>query len=122
MIHWDRGTSPPLNSIDLPNALQTEEEPRNMNDWSSHAMQMGRLAAWKSIVHNLNRCEHGRHQGDACFDCPEGISHGNPILPVGTVIGYNHGGDEMVIPERDHWDDIDAWVRVRAQRMDPKLW
>lgn len=29
---------------------------------------------------DLDRCEHGRHSIDSCFDCPEGQSHGNPYL------------------------------------------
>lgn len=29
---------------------------------------------------DLDRCEHGRHSIDPCFDCPGGRSHGNPFL------------------------------------------
>lgn len=31
-------------------------------------------------VNDLDRCEHGRHSADHCFDCPGGLSLGNPFL------------------------------------------
>lgn len=46
---------------------------------------------------DLDRCEHGRHSGDKCFDCPNQVSIGNrflvPLVPenwhdcrIGTTI------------------------------------
>lgn len=29
---------------------------------------------------DLDRCEHGRHSIDSCFDCPGGMSSGNAFL------------------------------------------
>jgi hypothetical protein len=29
---------------------------------------------------DLDRCEHGRHSIDSCYDCPNGQSRGNPYL------------------------------------------
>lgn len=29
---------------------------------------------------DLDRCEHGRHSIDSCYDCPNGQSRGNPFL------------------------------------------
>jgi hypothetical protein len=34
--------------------------------------------AAQRFVDDLTRCEHGRHAGDACFDCEGSVSHGNP--------------------------------------------
>lgn len=34
---------------------------------------------------DLDRCEHGRHQGDRCFGCPDGESTGNPVAVPGTT-------------------------------------
>jgi hypothetical protein len=42
-----------------------------------------RSPEWKRVrwsPADLDRCEHGRHSIDSCFDCPGGQSHGNPFL------------------------------------------
>lgn len=66
------------------------------------------------ILTDLDRCQHGRHQGDPCGpadDCT-GTSAGNPHLRPGAVIGYGLRGDHIVMPDRDHKHDPAAW---RAQ-------
>lgn len=73
--------------------------------WEFAQSKMAQLLA------DLNRCEHGRHETDACYSCEGGISHGNLILPVGTVIGHTVHGDEIVIPSWDDWHDTKKWVR-----------
>jgi hypothetical protein len=50
----------------------------------------------------LDRCEHGRHRADRCFDCPDQWSTGNLFLPPGTRIGTNLYGDPIVAPEQDN--------------------
>ncbi|MFJ9633740.1 hypothetical protein ACIRU8_39210 [Streptomyces sp. NPDC101175] len=63
------------------------------------------------ILTDLDRCQHGRHQGDPCGpadDC-NGTSAGNPHLRPGTVIGYGLRGDPIVMPDRDHKQDPKAW-------------
>lgn len=67
------------------------------------------------ILTDLDRCQHGRHQGDPCGpadDCT-GTSAGNPHLRPGQLIGYGLRGDHIVMPDRDHKHDPAAW-RVQA--------
>jgi hypothetical protein len=68
---------------------------------------------WAALVADLDRCQHGRHQGDACgpADACTGVSAGNPHLRPGTVIGYGLRGDHIVMPDRDHKHDPAAWRR-----------
>ncbi|MEU4154793.1 hypothetical protein [Streptomyces antimycoticus] len=66
---------------------------------------------WAALAADLDRCQHGRHQGDDCGDCG-GRSRGNHHLRPGTVIGYGLRGDHIVMPDRDHKHDPAAW---RAQ-------
>ena len=69
---------------------------------------------WAALAADLDRCQHGRHQGDSCGDC--GIdSHGNPHLTPGQVIGYGRYGDRIVMPDRDSKHDPAAWRRVTAE-------
>lgn len=63
---------------------------------------------WAALVADLDRCMHGRHEGDDCGSC--GIrSHGNPHLKTGTVIGYGLYGGAIVKPNREHKHDPAAW-------------
>lgn len=66
---------------------------------------------WAALVADLDRCQHGRHQGDACgpADACTGTSAGNPHLRPGTVIGYGLRADPIVMPDRDHKHDPAAW-------------
>lgn len=65
--------------------------------------------AWAlAILVDLDRCEHGRHDGDVCADCG-GQSHGNPHIPPGSVIGYGLRGDQILMPTRDEKHDPNAW-------------
>ncbi len=63
------------------------------------------------ILTDLDRCQHGRHQGDPCgpADACTGTSAGNPHLRPGDVIGYGLYGDPIVMPDRDHKHDPKAW-------------
>lgn len=68
------------------------------------------------ILTDLDRCQHGRHQGDPCGpadDC-NGTSAGNPWLQPGMVIGHGLRGDPIVMPDRDHKHDPAAW-RVQPE-------
>jgi len=66
---------------------------------------------WAALVADLDRCQHGRHQGDPCgpADACTGTSAGNPHLRPGTVIGYGLRGDHIVMPDREHKHDPAAW-------------
>lgn len=61
------------------------------------------------LLGELDRCEHGRHEGDSCFSCPGQYSPGNPLLPVGSRIGTTVHGNPIYMPKRgvrhlpDHW-------------------
>jgi hypothetical protein len=52
----------------------------------------------RSLLLDLDRCCHGRHQGERCYGCPTGVSPGNPHLAPGVTIGHNYAGDRWVIP------------------------
>lgn len=66
---------------------------------------------WAALAADLDRCQHGRHQGDPCgpADACTGTSAGNPHLRPGQVIGYGLRGDQIVMPDRDHKHDPAAW-------------
>jgi hypothetical protein len=63
---------------------------------------------WRTLLADLDRCQHGRHQGDDCNNCG-GPSHGNPHLRPGTVIGYGLRADQIVLPDSDAKHDPKAW-------------
>jgi hypothetical protein len=80
--------------------------------------QAQRDAALAAVLADLDRCAHGRHEGDVCGDCG-GPSKGNDHLPRGTVIGYDIGGRPVVMPDREHKHDPQAWrADERAKRAD----
>jgi hypothetical protein len=68
---------------------------------------------WAALIADLDRCQHGRHQGDACgpADACTGTSAGNPHLRPGAVIGYDMRRNPIVMPDRDHKHDPAAWRR-----------
>jgi hypothetical protein len=65
---------------------------------------------WTALAADLDRCPHGRHQGDDCGSCG-GRSRGNPVLHPGMVIGYGLRGEEIVMPTRENKHDPAAWRR-----------
>lgn len=99
------------------------------------------LSEWYTIASNLDRCEHGRHEGDVCSSCG-GPSKGNPLVVAavtrdvswdpmddGSVelaiangptlsvqagqVGYGLSGEPMVLPERERRNDPAAWFPGR---------
>lgn len=66
---------------------------------------------WAALVADLDRCQHGRHHGDACgpADACTGTSSGNPHLRPGQTIGYGLRGERIVMPDREHKHDPAAW-------------
>ena len=62
------------------------------------------------ILSNLDRCEHGRHHNDSCYSCRGSASKGNPFMPPGTQVGFDHGGNPIIAPD---WgksvDDPESW-------------
>ena len=73
------------------------------------------LRQWAIMVADLDRSEHGRHEGDVQSGSPTGVSEGNPHLPTGARLGYSLDGTyAYVMPERGRRHDPEAWkVRLR---------
>lgn len=73
---------------------------------------------FETLVSDLDRCPHGRHEGDTCsgwrgpgpYDggCFRGVSQGNPLLPPGTIIGTNLSRGFMIRVPFDRNDRHDA--------------
>ncbi|WP_242890768.1 hypothetical protein [Actinomadura litoris] len=71
------------------------------------------------IVADLDRCPHGRHEGDTCIGwtgpdtyqggCEGGVSLGNPHLQTGDHLGYAYSASPYVMPERGRRHDPEAW-------------
>ncbi|MFJ2007036.1 hypothetical protein [Streptomyces chartreusis] len=61
-----------------------------------------------NILSDLDRCQHGRHEGDPCGSCG-GLSTGNPYPAPGRVIGHGVYGNPIVLPTRDRKTDPAAW-------------
>lgn len=103
--------------VGIEHALARTEKP------VTDALAMRSLAETAGLVKiltDLDRCQHGRHQGDPCGpadDCT-GTSAGNPHLRSGQVIGYGLRGDQIVMPDRDHKHDPAAWRTTPADRKD----
>jgi hypothetical protein len=72
-----------------------------------------RAAAALDLLQDLDRSEHGRHQGDVESQSPTGFSRGNPLLSEGDHIGHTIGGLRIVVPSNDKLGDPDAWVVPR---------
>ncbi|WP_405909589.1 hypothetical protein OG742_37305 [Streptomyces sp. NBC_00828] len=60
------------------------------------------------ILADLDRCRHGRHEGDPCHSCG-GLSTGNPHLGPGRTLGYGLYGNPIVLPTRDRKTNPAAW-------------
>lgn len=52
----------------------------NGGEQSQRAAETVRFPGVKWSPADLDRCEHGRHSIDSCFDCPGGRSSGNTML------------------------------------------
>lgn len=67
-------------------------------------------AGLAKILLDLDRCEHGRHEGDPCGSCG-GPSVGNLALPPGTVLGRTVHAWPIVVPSQEDRNDPKKWVR-----------
>lgn len=64
---------------------------------------LARGAKAEALLMDLDRCEHGRHEGDPCAGgCPGGYSLGNPYMGDGAdddrQIGFDLVGNPIRIP------------------------
>lgn len=62
-----------------------------------------------AVLADLDRCEHGRHEGDTCGSCHGGTSLGNPLIHPDRVIGYSRLAAPIFLPARDHKHEPAAW-------------
>lgn len=56
------------------------------------------------LLSDLDRCMHGRHAKDTCFNCPGGWSAGNPHMRPGQVVGYDYCGRPYRVPSSGLYD------------------
>lgn len=65
------------------------------------------LQDYRTMLSDLDRNEHGRHEGDIDGAAP---SQGNPHLKTGDVLGYSLGAAwKYVVPEPRLRGDLHAW-------------
>lgn len=98
-----------LTGID--HALNRTSPAVTVTEWATE--HSDRHCPWRTLLADLDRCQHGRHHGDACGpagDC-NGTSAGNLWLQPGMVIGHGLRGDEIVVPGRDEKHDPANWRR-----------
>lgn len=70
------------------------------------------------MLSDLDRCMHGRHEGDTCWGCEGGYSLGNPNIRPGQVFGYGLSGmTQYILPERAKRHQAENFVRPT----DPEL-
>lgn len=69
------------------------------------------------LLADLDRCEHGRHEGDVCsgINGCNGPSQGNPHIRTGDVIGYTIERQPIVMPKRGHRHDPAAWISAAEE-------
>lgn len=94
----------------ITHALKRTEQPNTPTLDSSDGV-------WAALVADLDRCMHGRHQGDPCgpSGACTGTSAGNHHLRPGMVIGYGIRGDHIVMPDREHKHDPAAWRQPQSE-------
>lgn len=83
--------------------------------WMEYAKELEiellRAARFTNICMDLDRCEHGRHEGDVCSGCG-GNSHGNPWRPkAGQRLGYTIDRKEIIIPGRENKHEPAQWIQ-----------
>lgn len=74
-------------------------------DWSERHSASEQLV---TILFDLDRCEHGRHEGDNCNGCG-GPSQGNPLVAA-RQLGFDISGRPILLPKRsENPRDPEAW-------------
>jgi hypothetical protein len=75
----------------------TVELPEGWEIVTTAELRRGRAAS--QLLSDLDRNADGRHKGETSFGDPTGVSHGNPLLPPGSHVGYGLDGILIVVPE-----------------------
>jgi hypothetical protein len=78
---------------------------------------LNRAANLASVLAELDRCDHGRHEGDICSGTKgcNGPSEGNPRFKTGDRIGTSMLGRPIVMPPRGRRDDPAAWYDLSGE-------
>lgn len=96
-------------SSDLSNVTVNGERQTWQQLYEREQQRAARLEAYRRLVIDLSRCEHGRHIGDICSQC-EGPSKGNPHAIPGSVIGYDISGRPYIVPAKAQFASIEDWT------------
>ena len=94
----------PFSNVEINGERQTWEQLFNRERERNQ-----QLEAYRRLVSDLSRCQHGRHIGDVCSACG-GPSKGNSHAVPGTVIGYDIGGRPYIVPAKAQFARIDEWL------------
>lgn len=94
-LHSGESTEP-LHHVSLSPPSEAELDARD----ARVAAKIRRAAAVRWSPADLDRCEHGRHSIDSCYDCPGGLSHGNPFLLTPVPVGNDHPENVRVVDGR----------------------
>ncbi|MFI0406616.1 hypothetical protein [Actinomadura sp. 3N508] len=103
-----------------------EDEPRGDRDAcgtvsgdDTAAADPARARSFADMWTDLDRCPHGRHEGDTCTGwtgpgvyqggCEGGVSLGNPHIQTGSHVGFDYTAQPYVMPERARRHDPEAW-------------
>ncbi len=70
--------------------------------------EIATLSKWARIASDLDRCEHGRHEGDVCSSC-RGPSVGNRLIGHGPI-GHTMNGEHIFSPARSVRHEPDEWI------------
>lgn len=68
---------------------------------------------WRTIVADLHRNPHGRHEGDSDSGDPSGRSQGNPNFRAGDTFGWDIGGRAYIYPPAAERYRFEAWLELR---------
>lgn len=84
--------------------LSPMEQVRNLRE------EVGRLQGLSRVLSDLDRCEHGRHEGDVCSGVSgcNGPSHGNQFL-TDRRVGTDLSGNALRVPERGRGYVAEDW-------------
>ena len=94
----------PLSAPSIDHALERIEQPHGMDPWWELA----------HVLLDLDRCEHGSHEGDPCGSC-NGLSKGNPHMPPGSTIGYSLCRSPIVMPHSNEKHNSTKWYTTTPQ-------
>jgi hypothetical protein len=86
--------------------------------------QINAAQRFRRLFEDLDRCSHGRHEGDSCAGwrgpadqdggCKGGVSLGNPVAPVGWLMGYGLSGQKVIrVPDREGKFSPESWYQDR---------